>query len=54
MKTFVIEKIKWETDGYKVDLPTVLSVECESEEEIADTISDRTGWLVESFSIVRI
>ena len=32
-------------------LPTSLVVECDSEKEIADAISDETGWLVESFTI---
>jgi len=32
-------------------LPTIMDVLCKDEDEIADIISDTTGWLVESFDI---
>lgn len=48
---YKVTNIVYATDGVKVDLPTELIVECDNEEEIADKISDKTGWLVESFTI---
>ena len=41
--------IVYDTDGEKIDLPTEMVVECEDSMEIADAISDKTGWLVETF-----
>lgn len=32
-------------------VPKEMVVFCESEDEIADAISDETGWLVKSFSL---
>ena len=43
--------IKWDTDGEKVDLPEsyrLFMQADEVEEGIADALSDRFGWLVES------
>ena len=48
---YKVTNIVYNTDGLKVDLPTEMVVECESEDRIADAISDKTGWLVESFNI---
>lgn len=48
----IVSNIKWETDGYEVDLPTEVEVEDEmSDDEIADFLSDTYGWLVISFSL---
>ena len=33
------------------EVPKEMVVFCESEDEIADAISDATGWLVKSFSL---
>ena len=44
-----VKDIVYDTDGYEVNLPTSMVCEVESEDEIADYISDKTGWLVESF-----
>ena len=32
-------------------LPSVLFLEVDSEDDLADAISDKTGWLVEGFEI---
>ena len=48
MSKFLATGIQYETDGYEVDLPSTLVVECEDEDLVVDTISDMTGWLVES------
>ena len=37
-----------------ISLPKSLIVYCDSEDEIADTISDYTDWLVESFEIEEV
>ena len=48
----IVSSIKWETDGYEVNLPTEVEVEDEmSDDEIADFLSDTYGWLVISFSL---
>ena len=46
---FSVYNIVYETDGNDVQLPTSMVVECEDAFEIADAISDETGWLVRSF-----
>lgn len=46
---FSVYNIVYETDGVDVQLPTSMVVECEDAFEIADAISDETGWLVKSF-----
>ena len=51
MNRYHIINIDYDTDGYQVNLPTEMDVECEDEFQIADKISDRTGWLVNSFDI---
>lgn len=50
--------IKWETDGYDVDLPTEMEIpECFIDEDgidekaVSDWISDETGWLHDGFRI---
>ena len=48
MSKFIAIGIQYETDGYDVKLPSTLTVECADESEVADAISDMTGWLVES------
>lgn len=48
---YKVTNIVYNTDGLKVDLPTELIVECDNKEQIAEKISDKTGWLVESFGI---
>ena len=49
MSRFYAMGIKYDTDGLEIaGLPCNLVVECEDEEEVVDTISDMTGWLVES------
>ncbi|WDL65482.1 hypothetical protein JH269_12730 [Xanthomonas campestris pv. campestris] len=52
MNTFHVNGIIWETDGKRPVLPTETTVECESEEDIADVLSDRYGWLVTEIAAV--
>lgn len=52
MKKIKAFDIKYETDSYKVKLPSEITFEVEDdfdpEIELADLISDETGWLVTS------
>lgn len=48
VKTFRASGIRYDTDGNDIVLPSAMTVTCASEEEVADAISDATGWLVES------
>ncbi len=52
MKAFHVRGIVWETDGKRPALPTEATIECESEEGIADALSDAYGWLVSGFVVV--
>jgi len=52
MKAFHVRGIVWETDGKRPALPVEATVECESEEDIADALSDAYGWLVSNFVVV--
>ncbi|MCW0410893.1 hypothetical protein NG831_12440 [Xanthomonas sacchari] len=52
MKAFHVRGIVWETDGKRPALPAEATVECESEEGIADALSDAYGWLVSDFVVV--
>ncbi|MCW2039318.1 hypothetical protein [Xanthomonas campestris] len=52
MKAFHVRGIVWETDGERRALPDEATVECESEEHIADALSDAYGWLVSTFVVV--
>ncbi|GAE50573.1 hypothetical protein [Xanthomonas arboricola] len=52
MKAFHVRGIVWETDSKRPALPMEATVECASEEEIADALSDAYGWLVSDFAVV--
>ncbi|MDV2451820.1 hypothetical protein [Xanthomonas hortorum] len=52
MKAFHVRGIVWGTDGKRPALPMEATVECESEEDIAEALSDAYGWLVSDFSVV--
>ncbi|MCW0395389.1 hypothetical protein NB696_001152 [Xanthomonas sacchari] len=52
MKAFHVRGIVWETDGKRPALPAEATVECESEEGIADALSDAYGWMVSTFVVV--
>ncbi|MDV0439820.1 hypothetical protein [Xanthomonas sacchari] len=52
MKLFHVRGIVWETDGKRPVLPAEATVECESEDGIADALSDAYGWLVSEFLVV--
>ena len=44
---FKASNINWDTDGELIDsLPTEVEVECDSEEEVADTLSDAYGFCI--------
>lgn len=49
MRSFFVSEIVWETDGVAVRLPREVVVECEDDDDIADALSDRYGWLVSDF-----
>ena len=53
MKKYLAIGINYETDGEKVDLPKNLMVECPDEDFVADAISDKTGWLVNSIGQIK-
>lgn len=47
-----VTNIEWDTDGcYIPELPNETEVEVNSEDEIADKLSDDYGFLVNSFSV---
>ena len=58
-RIFSIQNIEWDTDSDDFELedycspnlPVELSIECESEEHIADTLSDLYGFCIYSFEI---
>ncbi|NYI19764.1 hypothetical protein FHR53_001022 [Xanthomonas arboricola] len=52
MKAFHVRGIVWKTDGKRPKLPSEATVECVSEEGIADALSDAYGWLVSDFAVV--
>ena len=52
MKAFHVRGIVWETDGERPTLPAEATVECESEADIADALSDAYGWLASDFAVV--
>jgi hypothetical protein len=56
--SYVLHNIQYETDGERVNLPTKMVVTLSSDEdpslEGASIISDRTGYLVKSFSFSRV
>ncbi|MBZ3928778.1 hypothetical protein [Xanthomonas citri] len=52
MKAFRVRGIVWETGGKRPALPGEATVECDSEEGIADALSDTYGWVVSDFAVV--
>lgn len=51
--------IKWETDGYDVNLPNEIEIPKEfinfdgvDEDAVSDWLSDTTGWLHDGFTII--
>jgi hypothetical protein len=48
-----VVKIEWETDGYKISLPTEVEIPdyITDKEDIADYLSDEYGFLVNGFYI---
>lgn len=54
MKVFKVKNIEWDTNGKRVKLPSEAIVECEDEEQIANTLSDIHGWLIYDFEVVSV
>ena len=54
MTRFNVFDINWDTDGETVDLPATMVVEVDSEDDIADAISDATGFCHNSFNCTEI
>ncbi|MCW1978688.1 hypothetical protein [Xanthomonas campestris] len=52
MKAFRVRGIVWETDGKRPVLPAEATVECESEGDIANVLSDKYGWLMSTFVVL--
>lgn len=56
MKTIRAISIDYDTDGKKITLPEEIDFEVEDdfdpESELADLVSDKTGWLVKSLDFV--
>ena len=48
MKLFRATGIVYDTDGEELNLPTTMDIQCESEDMVADAISDETGFLIET------
>lgn len=48
MKRFRATGIVYDTDGETVELAHSMIVDCDDIEQVADAISDVTGWLVSS------
>jgi hypothetical protein len=51
MNTYLAYDIQWDTDGEEVDLPDQLTVEAADEDELADEISNITGFCHYGFKI---
>ena len=52
-KKYKVSGIVWDTDGEHIEnLPDSLIIICENEDQIADTLSDITGWLVSSIGSI--
>ncbi|AZR35899.1 hypothetical protein NX08_017115 [Xanthomonas vasicola] len=52
MGIYRVGRIEWERDGHNHELPRECIVECDREDEIAKTLSDRHGWLVTTFVVL--
>lgn len=50
---YIVTGIKYDTDGEDVILPKNLIVECDSEDEAVDKVSDVTGWCVLSVNDIK-
>lgn len=44
-----VHSIIWDTDGEQIDLPSETTIEADDANRIADSLSDKFGWCVESF-----
>ena len=54
MRTYKAIDIKYDTDEQQIPgLPTMLAVRAKNKEGVADAISDKTGWCVESIGSIQ-
>lgn len=51
---YSIFNISWDTDGEDIDLPTNIIMKAENEDAIADMLSDKFGFCVNSFSCEKL
>lgn len=45
-----ITSVDYDTDGQEIDLPQIFIFEADNPDELADMISDETGWCVNSLT----
>ena len=45
------KNIKWETDGQAVELPDSTEIEAEDIDQVADKLSDKYGFLINSLDV---
>lgn len=52
----ICSNIEWETDGENINLPkeVTLGIRREEQQFLADKLSDKFGWLVNSFTIKEV
>ena len=46
--------IDWDTDGVETDLPYVSAVNCDSEDEVVDALSDKYGFCINSVIEIKL
>lgn len=54
MTKYKITSIVWDTDEEEVDLPVEFEISAESEDALADAISDKYGWCHHSFQFEEV
>ena len=52
MGTYEVTNIDWETDNVEIDLPTETIIT--TDDDIAESLSQKFGWLVNSFEVTNI
>ena len=52
MRTYEVTNIDWETDNAEIDLPTETIIT--TDDDIAESLSQKFGWLVNSFEVTNI
>lgn len=54
MPKFLVTDIQWDADGDTSELPTSLTLEADSEDELTDLVSDVTGYCHTGFNYLEI